>query len=80
MRTFLLAIYFALNGLAIGIEIELSKVPVLEILKQSVGARKPSRNKVVAPARQATQPGGICSLESIFVLLKRLKIRALASK
>jgi hypothetical protein len=35
-----------------------------------------SRNRVVVPARQATQPGGIGSLESILVLLKSLKIRA----
>jgi hypothetical protein len=34
-------------------------------------------NKVVLPARQATQPGGIGSLESILGLLKSLKIRAL---
>ncbi len=31
----------------------------------------------MVPARQATQPGGIGSLESIFGLLKSLKIRAL---
>ncbi len=36
----------------------------------------PSRNRVVVPARQATQPGGIGSLESILGLLKSLKIRA----
>jgi hypothetical protein len=34
-------------------------------------------NRVVVPARQATQPGGIGSLESILGLLKSLKIRAL---
>jgi hypothetical protein len=34
-----------------------------------------SRNSVVIPARQATQPGGISSLQSIFRLLKSLKIR-----
>jgi hypothetical protein len=34
-------------------------------------------NRVVLPARQATQPGGIGSLESILGLLKSLKIRAL---
>jgi hypothetical protein len=39
------------------------------IFKQSVGARKPSRNRVVVPARQATQPGRIGSLESILGLL-----------
>jgi hypothetical protein len=31
---------------------------------------EPSRNRVVVPARQATQPGGIGSLESILELLK----------
>jgi hypothetical protein len=31
---------------------------------------------VVVPACQATQPGGIGSLESIFGLLENLKIRA----
>jgi hypothetical protein len=42
-----------------------------------MGARKPSRNRVVELARQATpQPGGIGSLESILELLKSLKIRA----
>ena len=39
-----------------------------EIFKQSM--------KVVVPARKATQPGGIGSLESILGLLKSLKIRA----
>ncbi len=38
-----------------------------------------SRNRVSLPARQATQPGGIGFLESIFGLLKSLKIRALAT-
>jgi hypothetical protein len=33
-------------------------------------------NRVVVPARLATQPGGIGSLESILGLLKSLKIRA----
>jgi len=37
----------------------------------------PSRNRVIVPARQATQPGGIGSLESILGLLKSLKIWAL---
>jgi hypothetical protein len=37
LRTFLLAIYFALNVLAIGIELELSKVPVLEFLNKLWG-------------------------------------------
>ncbi len=41
------------------------------------GGLEPSRNKVVVPARQATQPGGIGSLESILGLLESLKIRAL---
>ncbi len=36
-----------------------------------------SKNRVVVPARQATQPGGIRSLESILGLLKSFKIRAL---
>ncbi len=31
---------------------------------------EPSRNRVVVPARQATQAGGVDSLESILVLLK----------
>jgi hypothetical protein len=39
-----------------------------------------SRNRVVVPARQPTQLGGIGSLESILVLLKSLKIRALQDK
>ncbi len=36
----------------------------------------PSRNRVVVPARQATQPGGIGSLQAVLGLLKILKIRA----
>jgi len=36
-----------------------------------------SRKRVVVPARQATQVGGIEALESILGLLKSLKIRAL---
>jgi hypothetical protein len=40
------------------------------IFKQSMGARKPSRDKVVVSARQATQSCGIGSLESILGLLK----------
>jgi hypothetical protein len=44
------------------------------IFKQSM---EPSRNRVVVPARQATQRGGIGSLESILGLLKSLKIRPL---
>jgi hypothetical protein len=35
-------------------------------------------NRVVVPARQATQPGGIGFLESILGLLRSLKIRALS--
>jgi hypothetical protein len=41
---------------------------------------EPSRNRVVVPARQATQPGGIGSLESILELLQSFKIRALAGR
>ncbi len=44
------------------------------IFKQSMGAR----NRVglsYVPARQATQPGGVGSLEAILGLLKSLKIR-----
>ncbi len=37
---------------------------------------EPSRNRDVVPSRQATQSGGIRSLESIVGLLKSLKIRA----
>ncbi len=40
------------------------------------GGQEPSRNRVVIPARQATQPGGIDSWESILGLLKSLKNRA----
>jgi hypothetical protein len=36
-----------------------------------------ARNRVVVLARQATQPDGIGSLESILGLLESLKIRAL---
>ncbi len=36
-----------------------------------------ARNRVVVPARQATQVGGIGSLESILGLLKSLQIQAL---
>jgi hypothetical protein len=43
------------------------------------GGKEPCRNKVVVPARQATQPGGIGSLELILRLLKCLKIRAPAA-
>jgi hypothetical protein len=47
--------------------------PCVRIFKQSMGARpgkEPSRNRVVVPARLATQPGGIGSLESILGHLK----------
>ncbi len=37
------------------------------------GGYEPNMNRVVVPARQATQPGGIGSLESILRLLKSLK-------
>ncbi len=40
---------------------------------------EPSRNRVVVPDRQATQPGGIGALESILRLLKSLKISGLFS-
>jgi hypothetical protein len=46
------------------------------IFEQSKGARNRGRNRVVVPARQATQPGRNGSLESILGLLKSLKIRA----
>ncbi len=47
------------------------------IYKQSMEARNhASRNRVVVPARQDTQPGIIGSLESILRLLKSLNIRA----
>ncbi len=44
--------------------------------KPSMGSQEPSRNRVIVPARQATQAGGIHSLEWIPVLHKRLKVRA----
>jgi hypothetical protein len=37
------------------------------------GGQGPSRYRVIVPARQATQPGGIGSLESILGLLKTFK-------
>ncbi len=37
------------------------------------GSWEPNRNRVAVLARQATQPGGIGSLESILGLLKSLK-------
>ncbi len=45
----------------------------------ALGAREPSRNKVVVLASQSTQTGIIGSLEWILGLLKSRKIRALAS-
>ncbi len=50
--------------------------PVLEF-GTIYGGLEPSRNRVVVPARQAMQPFGIGSLESILGILKSLKIRAL---
>jgi hypothetical protein len=52
-----------------------SQHPVLKFLNNLWGPQ-PSRTMVVVPARHATQPGGIGSLESILGLLKCLKIRA----
>ncbi len=43
--------------------------PVLDFLT-IYGGKEPSRNRIVVPARQATQPGGIGSLESILELSK----------
>ncbi len=52
--------------------------PCAGIFKQSMGARNQvGIHRVVVSARQATQPVGIGSLESILGLLKSLKIRAL---
>jgi hypothetical protein len=48
--------------------------PVLEILTIYSGS-EPSRNRVVVPARQATQAGEIDSLGSFPRLLTSLKIR-----
>ncbi len=42
-----------------------------------MGAKEPSRNRVVVPAYQATYAGESDYLESILALLKSLKIRAL---
>jgi hypothetical protein len=49
------------------------------ILKQFMGAKEPSRNRVVVPARKAPHTDGIGSLESILGLHKSLKIRAQVS-
>jgi hypothetical protein len=48
--------------------------PLLEFLNILWGLA--SRNRVVVTARQATQPDGIGSLESILGLLESFKIRA----
>ncbi len=49
-------------------------------LKPSMGARnRVGIGGVVVPAHQASQPGGIRSLESILGLLKSLKIWALVA-
>jgi hypothetical protein len=45
-------------------------------LVNNIGGEEPSRNRVVVPARQATQTGAIGSLQSILGLHKRFKIRA----
>ncbi len=50
---------------------------VLEFLNNLRGLGTEYRNRVVVPARQATQPGGIDSLESTLGLHKEFKIRAL---
>ncbi len=47
------------------------------IFKQSMGAIGTEYNRVVIPARQATHPGRIDSLESTLGLIKSLEIRAL---
>ncbi len=48
---------------------------MLELLNNLWGLGT-SRNRVAIPARQATEPGEIGSLESNFGLLKSLNIRA----
>ena len=53
---------------------------VLVFLNNLYGGQEPRRNRVVVPARQVTQPGGIGPLKSILGILKSLKIRALASR
>jgi hypothetical protein len=42
-----------------------------------MGGKEQRRNRVVVPARQATQAGGNDYVESILGLLKSLKIRTL---
>jgi hypothetical protein len=56
--------------------------PSLSVLKffNNLWGASTSRNRVIVPARQATQPGGIGFLESILGLLKSLKIRALQTE
>ncbi len=50
------------------------------IFRTIYGGQKPSRKRVVLPARQATYAGKIDSLESIPVLLKSLKCRLWVGK
>jgi hypothetical protein len=52
--------------------IEFLQIPALDFLT-IYGSKEPSRNRIVVPARQATQPGGSGSLESILGLSKSLK-------
>ncbi len=54
--------------------------PSVSVLKFFINLWRPSSNRVVVAARQATQPGGIGFVESIFELLKSLKIRALQTE
>jgi hypothetical protein len=49
---------------------------VLEFLNNICGLGTEYRNRVAVTSRQATQPGGIGSVESILGLLKSLNIRA----
>ncbi len=65
-----------LTEVLLSVDCAAAEKPVLEFENNQWG-RGPSRNSVVVPARQATQPGGIGSLESILGLIKSLKIRAL---
>jgi hypothetical protein len=50
---------------------------VLEFLNNPWGLGTEQEYRVIVPARETTQPGGIGSLESILGLLKSLTIRAL---
>jgi hypothetical protein len=52
-----------------------SLAPVLEFFN-NIRGQESSRDRVVIPAHQATQPAGIASKESILGLLNSLKIRA----